>query len=249
MMAHNGVRQRTTANGRWLPPKALGHNIKWQQPGVSTPVFYHDGHATGPKNLPCNAREYKVYSIYHDQAVFWTVDYDATRKPVADGQDFDAANGGDRHPNDESDSESSSDDEELDDWRPLSFNPLEGNTQLISYAGRRLQSRTLLVQRPDQTWVNQLLPHTYQASPERRTRNTRYGGMVGELPLLIGLAAMSLPPMPRPPSNYSVHTLLPYMIVNPTAGNQIGSWRVFPQVPQCAGCTSSTYTLTRSDAW
>ncbi|TKA24621.1 hypothetical protein B0A50_06381 [Salinomyces thailandicus] len=155
MMAHNGVRQRTTANGRWLPPKALGHNIKWQQPGVSTPVFYHDGHATGPKNLPCNAREYKVYSIYHDQAVFWTVDYDATRKPVADGQDFDAANGGDRHPNDESDSESSSDDEELDDWRPLSFNPLEGNTQLISYAGRRLQSRTLLVQRPDQTWVPQ----------------------------------------------------------------------------------------------
>ena len=218
MAPRPNIRQRTTPNGRWKPPKALGYNLKLAPQGQLTPTYYHDGETTGLRDIPDDAEEYQVYSIYYEQATFWTVKYDATRKQVEDGDDADRRRSSD-----------STDDDELDDWWPLSFGLPEGSQTYLSYAGRRQTHRRLIVQRPDQLWAEQLLSDTYQAPHGHRTNDRRFGGLVGDISLLIGIAAMSLPPA-------QVRAVLPFMIVNPPEG---GSWRVLPQasMPRGAGCT------------
>lgn len=216
------IRLRFSKNGRWCPPKANGHNILYPTPNAPTPTFYHDGAKTEIKALPRSCQEYETYSLYHDQAVFWTVDYDATAGKVENGKDF---------PDDES--ESSDSEEEGDDWRPLSFEEANENDLHMNFAGHRLPSRKLLHQRKSSAWTNQLLPDTYQKHQDDCTSRSRYGGLVGDLPLLIGLVAMTLPET----GQYGVHAMMPWLIVNPGAG---GSWRVLPpeRVPRGIGCKS-----------
>lgn len=52
----------------------------------------------------------------------------------------------------------------------------------------------LYTQRPDQLWVDELLPMRNQAQYDRRTEDVRYGGLFGELGILLGLLALSVKP-------------------------------------------------------
>ena len=192
-------------------------------------LFYHNGQTTTPvASLPQGTEEYGTYSVYHDESVFWTVDYDACKERVQNGREEDS---GDEANNDQSDSEDEEEDER-DTWSPLKFKQVDNNECFrMSFAGRRLEHRRLRAQRPDQLWATQLLPDGYQARPEDNTQNPRCGGLVGDLPLLLALMTMSVP-------YQHIASCLPQMIVN--LPNTRGSWRVFPpaQVLRRSGCKS-----------
>ena len=49
----------------------------------------------------------------------------------------------------------------------------------------------LNTQRPDQDWVQELLPDSHHAEHHRRTREPQYGALNGDLAILIGLIAFS----------------------------------------------------------
>lgn len=198
-----------------------------------TLTFHHDGETTTLLNAPqvtalrTRARPYKTYSLYHARGVFWIVNYDATQSKVGDGQ----------HDEDEEEGSSSEDedDDQYDDWSEPSFGPanVEGHP-FLSYAGSHVGERRLLAQRRGQDWVNHLLPDRYQS--RFTATDARSGGLVGELPLLIGLAAMSLPIAGWP-------NVLTQTIVNPPQSSR--SWRIsqaqmsqFDRGTQCEHCVS-----------
>lgn len=206
---------RLDSKGRWLPPKKLGSNIPTIHAGQTMPVdlnFFHTGTTTNLLNerqaiaMHSQAHLYKTCSIYSARGVFWTVDYDATHKRVGDGKHHE----GEPDMSGESDEE----DNDYDDWTELSFGRIEGH-QSLSYAGRHLPERRLLAQRRDQAWAQHLIPDRYQSHITSRDR--RHGGLVGDLPILVGLAAMSLPV-----SRW--HEILPQTITNPN--NSSHSWRI-----------------------
>ncbi|KAI6914885.1 hypothetical protein D0869_03454 [Hortaea werneckii] len=204
--------------GRWMPPKAMGGNIR----GTSL-NFKHDGRRTAiVPALPSNLREYKCYSVYHDHAFLWTVDYDATAERVGDGRDTTAANGNgngnDSSDEDNSSSESSDDEEEEErpDWSTMSFSL---GSSYTSYAGQRQQQQRLHCRRHDQLWATQLFTDIYTAQQENR--NPQYGGLNGELPLLIALLALTMPPQCLP-------QYLPQCMGN--------TWNVYPPNTFPRGC-------------
>lgn len=201
-----GSGDRTDDLDRWLPPKRYGSNTLRTLPRQSVPVtmtFYHD-EVSGitscllPPQVDAMRNRmvpYKTYSMYHARGVFWTVSYNATERMVGDGKHDRADEGQDEEGGEDSSSESEEDESTAyDDWTELSFGEAEGQHSL-SYAGRHLAKRRLLAQRREQDWVYHLIPDRYQwrtTSPDRRYGGL-VGGLVGDLPLLIGLAAMSLP--------------------------------------------------------
>lgn len=219
---------RRDPQDRWLPPKKVQSNIPYRFPGQEVPAnvwLYHNGTVTVPWGdlderqrmaLSSRIRPYKTYSMYHARGVVWTVDYDATSSKVGDG----------KHENDEEDddededsesSSSTSEEDSWDTWAELSFGPANtGGYQSLSRVGRHAGQRRLLAQRRGQRWVHHLIPDRYHANIVS-ARDSRSGGLVGELPLLIGLAAMSLPIQ-------RWVDLLPQTIVNHP--NAMGSWRI-----------------------
>lgn len=212
---------------RWLPPKALGGNL------AGTKLYFrHNGQSTtlipqlpqGPQ-----IRLYACCSLYHDRGEFWIVPFDATRRQIGNGLDSTAATG--NGADDDSGSETESDNENDDpneieanatqDWIQPTFHVMRPT--FASYIGREQQYRRLGIRRADQTWATQLFPHGYQARQECSGR--QYGGLVGDLPLLLGLMVFS---MPAP----HVHTQLASCLGH--------TWRCPPlqQFPQACGCKS-----------
>jgi hypothetical protein len=161
-------------------------------------IMSYDGQTTSlQRELPDAISLYKCYSIYHDHADIWIVNYDATENQVhrpAEERDSDNEN--------DDDDDSSEEEDELDpgtaDWTNLTFQHLSGGR---SYAGQNLQNQRLAGRRDDQVWADQLLPDTYRAT--RRFHDPDEGGLIGELPLLIGLLAYTIP------SNYVAASLPP----------------------------------------
>lgn len=187
---------------------------------------------TGP---PQTVEEHRTYSIYHDRAIFWTVDYDATKEQVSDGsesspeedtpeetqaqfgfQDQSAASSDVDDSDDEDDEDQSERRVEKDDWAPLKFD--HRDRDLLSYAGRHQPFSRLRVRRPDQEWPSKLLTDT--CSARDTSREPRHGGLIGELPLLIALMAFAIP------ANELVTKLCEAM------GR---TWRA-PRCPREAGC-------------
>ncbi|KAK4544190.1 hypothetical protein LTR36_004400 [Oleoguttula mirabilis] len=222
MVPHPHAPYRVSTGGRWLPPKARGWNRK-----SNTVVFYYDGQASRMvPQVPAQSQLYKCYSIYHDRAVIWMVDFDASLHHVGDGDDGTAAAGdGTNESDDEDDSDSEVEEREQTpdqpndnpDWKTLMFGSM---ANYALYAGQRLEHQRLPWARPDQLWATQLLPDTYRA--QLQTANARYGGMNGELPLLLGIVALSMPAQ-------ALTMCLPNCIVNP--------WRLYPdaQIPRGSG--------------
>jgi hypothetical protein len=207
MYPESSIVQRFSSHGRWRPPKALGHNL-----GLLPALFFFDGNkaasiTTSLSALPLNAEVHKTYSIYYDRAIIWTVDYDATQEQVNDGNESspseDTPENGITQRSFESQSTASSvigesDDgdeqqrgqsEWKDDWAPFKFDHEEHN--LLSYAGRHQPHSRLCIRRRGQEWAKKLLPDSCSAQNE--TDNASHGGLIGELPLLIGLMALAVP--------------------------------------------------------
>ena len=180
MRPRRDIRERVTRGGRWLPPKADGNNERY-----SSTRFYHDSQTTAVvDSIPATALPDKTFSIYYERAVIWNVDYDATSQKVHDGRETSAAEGAAAEG--ELDVEVSDDEELRDDWAPITFSHLQ---DYISYIGRRLDQLRLCIQRPNQIWAQHILPDPYTAQEVRQS----YGGLIGELPLLIGLMALAIP--------------------------------------------------------
>ncbi|KAF2166365.1 hypothetical protein M409DRAFT_23556 [Zasmidium cellare ATCC 36951] len=208
---------RMDDRGRWLPPKKQESNILRRYPGPIQTVdltFGHNGTETNrlTNEQAANAHQLPVYracSLYSARGVFWTVDYHAIGKKIGDGK---------HDPNEEDDDDESEsgeeDTEEYDDWAELTFGRVEGH-QSLSYAGRHLLEKRLLAQRHDQDWVQHLIPDRYQS--HITTRDRRSGGLVGDLSLLIGLVAMSVPVA-------KWLSILPQTIRNPRESER--SWRI-----------------------
>jgi hypothetical protein len=216
---------RRSRTGRWLPPQTLGSNLQFQ-----ALYFSYDGQSTRVvSRFPGNLRLYKCHSLYHDYAYIWTVPFDASTQVVGTGLNTSATRGPN---NDEQDSESDSssnsnsdsEDEEQRpniasrDWQPLSFRHL---SERRSYVGRQMPEGHLAVSRDDQIWPEQLFPDTYSAQEE--TEDEDEGGLLGELTLLIGLLAFTVP-------EANVATLLPACMGE--------NWDVYPpqQLRRSIGC-------------
>lgn len=225
---------RIDAKDRWLPPKRQGSNVPLILQGQQTAVnliFYHDETTgrTTPMNQAAvaNYRErfahYKTYSMYHARGVLMAVDCDATLRMVGDG----------KHEADDDDNESlseSDDDGPYDDWTELTFGSANvGGQPSLSYVGCRGRERRMAAQRRGQDWVHHLVPDRYQSRIS--ATDNRPGGLVGELPLLIGLVAMSLPTTMWP-------TLLPRTIANQwqISQEQLNNIERGSQCKSCSSC-------------
>ncbi|KAK0934736.1 hypothetical protein LTR29_013667 [Friedmanniomyces endolithicus] len=198
MAPNPAARPRIFPNNRWKPPKKLGNNWKWP-----ATTYYHDGQNTTVHlgRLPATAQRFKQYSVYHDHAYIWAVDLDASLEKVGDGRDDSA---------DRVEAEVERREGEVDnpDWSTLTFYEL---SQYRSYAGLGLELQHLRLRSSTQIWPDQILPDTYRAT--QSTPHQGYGGLVGDLPLLISLMALALP------SSF-VQTGLPSCMANP--------WQVYP---------------------
>jgi hypothetical protein len=77
---------------------------------------------------------------------------------------------------------------EDDPWRPLLFD--HDNQDYSSYLTNAGNAQTLRCQRPTQSWPRMLLPDIYQVPPT--PTNQAYGGLKGELAILLALIAFSM---------------------------------------------------------
>lgn len=219
MVPHQNMRpnfsQRT---GQWSPPKAQGNNTLQPDPQHPrrrlTRVFQHDGaQTTELSQLPRGVEHHKTFSVYYCSGMIWAVPYDATATYVGNGKD-----GNDTERSDSDESDNDNDGEELhEDWAELSFNRIS-RQNAWSFAGLGQPSQRLLAHHPSQLWSQYFLPDRYTSSNPMPDRNV--SGMVGELPLLIALAALSQPWQ-------QWRNLIPRTIVN--GGQQGPGWQVSQQ--------------------
>ncbi|QDS68627.1 hypothetical protein FKW77_001475 [Venturia effusa] len=186
-----GIRPRLSQHGFWLPPRTLfGSQIKH---GYTTrKIFCFNGSTVTnwPNALPEAAILYKEVSMYHSAGHFFIIPYNATEHQVGNGRQVERAVDSDEDGDEdaEADEEAAPDPTTLD-WSVLSFHwKGEGYT---SEAMLDAQWRRLNTQRPDQAWVQELLPDSHHAEHHRRTREPKYGALNGDLAILIGLVAFS----------------------------------------------------------
>lgn len=116
------------------------------------------------------------------------VPYDCTLYPVGSGRDNDI---GESSEEEDAEGEDEGDEPEIQsiDWSLLRFHWIEQG--YLSEAWFNGSYSRLNTQRPDQRWVNKLLPSPYRAEFARRTEDPLYGGLSGDLAILIALLAFS----------------------------------------------------------
>ena len=174
------------------PPKRQGSNvIDSQTRGATGRIFACYGTFIREMNrdeLPQGLSQwwFRTYSMYCRDDEFRIVNYDATQCAV-----------GDADPRMGSGDSSGEDEPSIGTpehgwitWQPLRFRWRENHfyDSTATLAGDRNQLR---VQRADQPWVARYLPTRYHT--RRRTTETRFGGMNGSLPLLLGLIVFAYP--------------------------------------------------------
>jgi hypothetical protein len=86
-------------------------------------------------------------------------------------------------------------------WRTIRFDPVTDGSSHLTPTGA---SETLQWQRADQQWAERLLPNIYRGT---QTQDPRLGGLQGELPIFLALAAMSM-------GTASLPQYLPWMFQN-----------------------------------
>lgn len=232
MAPHPVAIWRNDRRGRWLPPKTRNGNVK--SPPSAWFRYSNQTHSTQPiDQLPHGARPFKCFSMYHDRAMIWTVGYDATAHAVENGVDSTAAGGNDNDDDDHDDeeeggSDNSDDEDDRPDWTSLTF--AHNGSNHVSYAGPDLAYPRLRARRPDQYWATQLLTDMYSAPATQMTHNPSFGGLNGELPLLLGLLAFHIP------ANRMI-AALPACVAKP--------WRVYPPpgLARGSGCTCDLVLL------
>jgi hypothetical protein len=95
----------------------------------------------------------------------------------------------------DSDAEGEDDEDVIDystiDWNLLHFLWIDNNWVSQCIFGGNQQRMS--AQRPDQRWIHELLPSRHHADHDRHTNVMNAGGLIGDLSILIGLLALSVP--------------------------------------------------------
>ena len=174
--------------GVWLPPRVRCGNLR--KDGDTTGVlFAFDGTSvlrlnTTPEEL--GLTEYRTVSMYHDQSRFWAVPFDATATGANPTEDDYAANSkttteAGLHP--------------LGLWALVGFDYDKDLTNTYtSYITIQGPQPRLLCQRPFQRWPKCLLPPNFHASLFTPDEYSQYGGLLGNLNIILGLIAFSVRP-------------------------------------------------------
>jgi hypothetical protein len=124
-------------------------------------------------------------------------------------------------------------------WRPLKFSPLPYGpptarifTQISYAVVRGLESRLIQQTYPEaQGWPYKLLPQQHHS--ESLVHPTHESGLTGDLSLLIGLLAMTMPPTEMP-------VLLPELIAHDQWGP---NWHTHDHLPAQSGCKLNARTF------
>ena len=206
---NNDFDQRYDEDNQWLPPRPRGSNVLYPANTHGRYYEYRNRRVhLGDRPRSQEAAHYKTFSFYHNRGVFWIYPSDARQK-VGDGTGNLRIHGDDtENDSNGSSSEDNGTDQNMNqaDWTSLSFQwPMSLDNTGLSYATVRARRATIYTQRPNQHWVQQLLPSAYHAPPERYNTVPGQGGLVGELPIMIALIAFSV----RPDQVH--HTLLEHM--------------------------------------
>jgi hypothetical protein len=144
-----------------------------------SPIFYCNGQTISLAELPEEAVLCGCYSLYYAQTYIWAINFDVSKHWVSDGVGQAPAPAEATPPHD-------------GNWKLLSFEHNDEDFSSVAcYGGEHFQLRT---QRPDQAWVTRLLPQFFHAPTESRTQDMRYGGLSGDLPLILGLIALTIHP-------------------------------------------------------
>lgn len=183
---HENVRDVVDMHGRWIPPTAVGANVL--RPGQTTGRLFLSGDygCSEIPFLPESATHYRTISMYYCDGHFFVLPYDATQYQGGRSR-ADATQSTSKEP----EVEEVDGDPKFDtiDWEILRFRWLaEGFITEAFLDGVYSQLNT---QRPDQKWVNKLLPQAYRAEHARRTEDSLYGGLRGDLSIMLGLLAFS----------------------------------------------------------
>ncbi|TID13440.1 hypothetical protein E2P81_ATG11664 [Venturia nashicola] len=185
-----GIRPRLSQHGFWLPPRTLfGSQIK--EGHTTRKLFCFNGKTVTnwEDELPSAAVLHRQISMYHSAGHFFIVPYDATRNQVGNGRQVDRGAGFDDDDEDAEADEDSEVDPTTVDWSVLSFHwkgEAYTSEAMIDARWHRLNT-----QRPDQAWVQELLPDSHHAEHSRHTREPKYGALNGDLAILIALVAFS----------------------------------------------------------
>ena len=164
-------------NGIWLPPQLKEEN---EIIGKGRIYCCNGGHFVQTQ-LPDGVYEYCTVSMYHYASMIWIAQYDATKKSfIVDEPETD----------DIEDKTSSGDSEPYFGWSELSF-LWENST--VSFATSAGDHTRLCKQRGDQEWAIALLPDRYYADQDNWTNDLELGGLTGELGIILGLIAFSVP--------------------------------------------------------
>jgi hypothetical protein len=121
-----------------------------------------------------------------------------------------------------------------DDWHPLQF--AFPNTDYAAYLTNAGQSQALHMQPQDGRWAHMLLPttnHTHNPAP-----TAEWGGLIGELPILLALVAFST-------SREYLPSVLPYTFSN---GSWVTShdWQMPSELSPCAAqCLTNLLGMTK----
>ena len=195
----NRFNQRTE-NGRWAPPRPRHSNVLIQGPTNRRWYEYNNWRTVQVQQPnPETLEHYKTYSFYYDEGKIWIYPDDAIRHQVGEITGNERIGSGSRgnNTNDTSSSNESddSDDRSTEDWLPLRFRwNVPGDNTNTSYATTRALNNNLEYQRADQASLRQILPDRYFARPENRRERFPFGGLIGELPILIALITLSVRP-------------------------------------------------------
>lgn len=176
MQQSDSVADRVVS-GIWLPPQLKEEN---ELVGKGN-IYCCNGGNFVQAPLPNGAVEYRTVSMYHHTSMIWIAQYDATKKSFIDDEN---------ETEDMDDRTSSGDSEPCFGWSELSF-LWEGSG--VSFATNAGDHTRLCRQRVDQEWAIALLPDRYYAEQDNWTNDTELGGMTGELAIILGLIAFSVP--------------------------------------------------------
>ncbi|KAK6431822.1 hypothetical protein LTR95_012011 [Oleoguttula sp. CCFEE 5521] len=182
-----------TVDGDWRPPRAQGKNKHkvWPSGWRSHALFHHHNGTTTrlqQASLAPRLDRYGTCSMYFANACIWVVNCDATQQAIHDGEDNDTPDRGRTHPQEFA----------TRDWSHVQFNAVSAKPDVwkkVSYVTYDGAQEKLLYQRNDQQWARKLFPDRYSQMGERSIgTDPQLGGLVGDLPILLGLVALSVDP-------------------------------------------------------
>ncbi|KAF2140205.1 uncharacterized protein K452DRAFT_309982 [Aplosporella prunicola CBS 121167] len=156
---------RSLGQGIWFPPAHTGSSQ-----ATLPQWFYYDGTAViAAATIPPGLYEYGTYSVYYDDSKFWAVPYNVLQIPVATGENY--------------------------DWNRVMFShgEVDGTASRVTLGGEHWQLGPQHHQH--QQWIRMLFPENHHPDPSMNPPNySSYGGLSGDLPLVLALIAFSIEP-------------------------------------------------------